>query len=557
MPILPLRRTLFALACLAALSQAQADTVIDNANGYTLTANGRLQRFTAMAFDDGGKLLAVGSPAQVTHKAARGARHIDLQGKTVLPGLIDAHGHVFGLGAIASGVMLYGSTSLEAAVRSVAQFARAHPERSWIVGSGWNQEIWQLGRFPTAAELDAADSARPIWLRRVDGHAGWANSRALAQAGITRETPDPVGGKIERDAEGNATGVLVDNAMELMNAVLPKPGQAENRAALDGALAQLARVGLTSVHDAGIDQVQDRLYRDYADHGKLTVRVYGMIFDTTDDFDALSKNGPLGSYAGDLYALRAVKLLSDGALGSRGAALLAPYSDAPDTRGLLFHPDGAMWAKMEKAMRAGYQVNVHAIGDAGNHQILDGYQALLKRYPGPDLRHRIEHAQVVQPADIARFKTLGIVPSMQPTHATSDQNMAEQRVGPERIKSAYAWRTFLKQGSRIACGSDFPIESPNPFEGIHAAVTRQDSAGLPAGGWYRQQAMTATEALRCFTLDAAWAAHQEKVIGTLEAGKWADFIVVDQDMFAVPPAAIGKTRVLQTWVAGKPVYQEK
>lgn len=559
MPILPPRRTLFALAGLAALtlSQAQADTVINNANGYTLTAAGKLQRFASMAFDDGGKLLAVGSPAQVARKAARGARHIDLQGKTVLPGLIDAHGHVFGLGMIASGVMLYGSASLEAAVRSVAEFARAHPERSWIVGSGWNQEIWQLGRFPTAVELDAADSARPIWLRRVDGHAGWANSRALAQAGITRETPDPAGGRIERDAEGNATGVLVDNAMDLMDKVLPKPGEAENRAALDGALAQLAKVGLTSVHDAGIDQVQDRLYRDYADHGKLTVRVYGMIFDTTEDFDALSKNGPLNSYAGDLYALRAVKLLSDGALGSRGAALLAPYSDAPETRGLLFHPDGAMWAKMEKAMRAGYQVNVHAIGDAGNHQILDGYQALQTRYPGADLRHRIEHAQVVQPADIARFKTLGIVPSMQPTHATSDQNMAEQRVGPERIKSAYAWRTFLKQGSRIACGSDFPIESPNPFEGIHAAVTRQDSAGLPAGGWYRQQAMTVTEALRCFTLDAAWAAHQEKVIGTLEAGKWADFVVVDQDLFKVSPSAIGKTRVLQTWVAGKPVYQEK
>lgn len=557
MPILPPRRTLFALACLAAFSQAQADTVINNANGYTLTAAGRLQRFASMAFDDGGKLLAVGSPAQVARKAARGARHIDLQGKTVLPGLIDAHGHVFGLGMIASGVMLYGSDSLEAAVRSVAEFARAHPQRSWIVGSGWNQEIWQLGRFPTAAELDAADSVRPIWLRRVDGHAGWANSRALAQAGITRETPDPAGGKIERDAEGNATGVLVDNAMDLMDKVLPKPGEAENRAALDGALAQLAKVGLTSVHDAGIDQVQDRLYRDYADHGKLTVRVYGMIFDTTEDFDALSKNGPLNSYAGDLYALRAVKLLSDGALGSRGAALLAPYSDAPDTRGLLFHPNGAMWAKMEKAMRAGYQVNVHAIGDAGNHQILDGYQALFKRYPEADLRHRIEHAQVVQPADIARFNTLGIVPSMQPTHATSDQNMAEQRVGPERIKSAYAWRTFLKQGSRIACGSDFPIESPNPFEGIHAAVTRQDSAGLPAGGWYPQQAMTVTEALRCFTLDAAWAAHQEKVIGTLEEGKWADFIVVDQDLFKVAPSAIGKIRVLQTWVAGKPVYQEK
>jgi len=557
MTTLPLRRTLLTLACLGALGHAHADTVIANANGYTLNHAGKVIRFTALAFDDTGKIIAVGSQSEVQRKAARGATVIDVQGKTVLPGLIDAHGHVFGLGTIASGVLLYGSTSLAGAVQTVADFARAHPERSWITGNGWNQEIWKLGRFPTAAELDAAESARPVWLRRVDGHAGWANSRALALAGITRDTLDPAGGKIERDAEGSATGVLVDNAVELMDAVLPKPGDAENRAALDGALAQLSQVGLTSVHDAGIGQLQDRLFRDYADHGKLTVRVYGMIMDTTDDFDALSRNGPLNSYAHDLYALRAVKLLSDGALGSRGAALLAPYSDDPTTSGLLFYKDDVMRAKMDKAMRAGYQVNVHAIGDAGNHQILDGYQALISKYHNVGLRHRIEHAQVVQLSDIPRFKTLGIVPSMQPTHATSDQNMAEQRVGHERIKGAYAWRTFLKQGSRIACGSDFPIESPNPFEGIHAAVTRQDSAGLPAGGWYPQQAMTVTEALRCFTLDAAWAARQENVIGTLEKGKWADFIVVDQDLFKVAPTAIGKTQVLQTWLAGKRVFEKK
>ena len=320
MPTLPMRRTLLVLACMGTLAHAHADTVIDNANGYTLDAHGKVVRFTALAFDDAGKLLAVGSAAQVKRKAAKGATYVDVQGKTVLPGLIDAHGHVFGLGTIASGVMLYGSSSLPAAVQAVGDFARAHPERSWVVGNGWNQEIWKLGRFPTAAELDAAESARPVWLRRVDGHAGWANSRALALAGITRATPDPAGGKIERDADGNATGVLVDNAMDLMYAVLPKPGDVENRAALDGALAQLSQVGLTSVHDAGIGQMQDRLFRDYADHGKLTVRVYGMIADTTEDFDALSRNGPLNSYARDMYALRAVKLLSDGALGSRGAA---------------------------------------------------------------------------------------------------------------------------------------------------------------------------------------------------------------------------------------------
>jgi predicted amidohydrolase YtcJ len=549
------RITLAVLAALSTLASAQADTLLVNANGYTLTASGKLQRFDALAFDGQGRIIAAGAEKTVAARAP-GAQRIDAQGKTVLPGLIDAHGHVFELGEIAAGVELYSPASLAAALKAVGQFAAAQPQRTWIIGFGWNQENWKLGRFPTAAELDAVVSDRPVLLHRVDGHAIWANSRALALAGITRDTADPKGGKIERDAAGNPSGVLVDAAMALLNRVLPAPTEAESRAALSGALAHLARVGLTSVHDAGIGVRQDALYRDYADHGKLTTRVYAMIGDTKEDFDALSKNGPLASYAGDRYALAAVKLYSDGALGSRGAALLAPYSDMPSTRGLLFYPNEEMLAKMGKAMQAGYQVNVHAIGDAGNRQILDAYQKLIPQYRSVALRHRIEHAQVVALADIPRFKQLGVIPSMQPTHATSDQNMAEQRVGHERIKGAYAWRTFLQQGSKIACGSDFPIESPNPFEGLHAAVTRQNNAGVPDGGWYKNQAMTLAEALRCFTLDAAWAAHQENVLGSLEPGKWADFIIIDQDLFKIPASEIGKTTVLETWVAGQQVYKK-
>ena len=555
----PFLLTSLTLACVLvpalAPALARADTVLDNANGYTLGPSNKLVRFAALAFDDAGKIIAVGGMAEVAARAP-GARHIDIQGKTVLPGLIDAHGHVFALGQIASGVQLYSSASLAAALKTVADFGRANPDRSWIAGSGWNQEIWKLGRFPTAAELDAALPGRPVWLERVDGHAGWANSRALQLAGVTRDTPDPAGGKIVRDADGNPSGVLVDNAMGLVGAALPAATAGERRGALDGALAQLARVGLTSVHDAGVGVAEDTLLRDYAMHAKLTARVYAMICDTGAEFDALARGGPLKSYAGDMYALRSVKLFADGALGSRGAALLAPYSDDARGSGLLFNDNGALLAKMDKAMKAGYQVNVHAIGDAGNRQILDAYAILIKRYGNVGLRHRIEHAQVVALPDIARFKSLGIVPSMQPLHATSDMNMAEKRVGPERIKGAYAWRTFLQQGSKIACGSDFPVESPNPFEGIHAAVTRQDQAGAPAGGWYPEQAMTVTEALRCFTLDAAYAAHQEKTIGSLEAGKWADFIVTDQDLFTMPPADIGKMQVLQTWVAGRQVYKK-
>ncbi|NVM75620.1 hypothetical protein FHW83_001407 [Duganella sp. SG902] len=550
-----MRTTLFIAAALAALP-AHADTIIDRANGYTLTAAGQLQRFTSLAFDDLGRIVAVGSEAE-TAAALPKAEHIDVQGKTLLPGLIDAHGHVFELGEIASGVELYSPTSLNAAVRAVADFARSHPKKAWIVGFGWNQEIWKLGRFPTAAELDAVVNDRPVLLHRVDGHAIWVNTKALEMAGIDRNTRDPAGGKIERDASGRPTGVLVDAAMELVNKVVPLPTPAEARATLDVALASLAKVGLTSVHDAGIKAVQDDIYRDYADHGKLTTRVYAMIGDTAGDFDELSKEGPLKSYANDVYALAAVKLYSDGALGSRGAALLAPYTDMPSTKGLLFYPDAEMRAKMSKAMKAGYQVNIHAIGDAGNRQILDAYAQLIPQYKNVGLRHRVEHAQVVALEDIPRFKQLGIIPSMQPTHATSDQNMAEQRVGHERIKGAYAWRSFLDQGSKIACGSDFPIESPNPFEGLHAAVTRQNNAGVPAGGWYKNQAMTLAEAFRCFTLDAAYAAHQENVIGSLEPGKWADFIVVDRDIFKIAPEQLGKTTVLQTWMGGRRVYSRK
>ena len=551
----PLRAAI-TLALSAFLLPAHADTIIDRANGYTLNAAGQLQRFTSLAFDDLGRILAVGSERE-TAAAAPKAEHIDAQGKTLLPGLIDAHGHVFKLGEIASGVELYSPTSLNGAVRAVADFSRSHPKQAWVIGFGWNQEIWKLGRFPTAAELDAVVNDRPVLLHRVDGHAIWVNTKALEMAGVTRETQDPPGGKIERDASGRPTGVLVDGAMDLVNKVVPLPTPIEARATLDVALASLTKVGLTSVHDAGIKVAQDDLYRDYADHGKLTTRVYAMIGDTAADFDELSKEGPLKSYANDVYALASVKLYSDGALGSRGAALLAPYTDMPSTRGLLFYPNAEMLAKMNKAMKAGYQVNIHAIGDAGNRQILDAYAQLIPKYNNAALRHRIEHSQVVAVEDIPRFKSLGVIPSMQPTHATSDQNMAEQRVGHERIKGAYAWRTFLDQGSKIACGSDFPIESPNPFEGIHAAVTRQNNAGVPVGGWYKNQAMTLTEAFRCFTLDAAYAAHQENVIGSLEPGKWADFILVDRDLFKVPSEQIGKTQVLQTWLGGKRVYKRQ
>lgn len=551
---IPLQCSFLAAASIGPLASAHADTVIDHANGYTLNAKGDLVQFESMAFDDKGRIVAVGSAAEVAAKAPN-AKHVDLNGQTVLPGLIDAHGHVFGLGGMLTQLDLSTTTSLQGALKAIGDYAAKGARQDWLLGRGWNQENWKLGRFPTAAELDAVAPARPVWLERVDGHAGWANSRALAAAGITRDTPDPAGGKIIRDAGGNPTGVLVDAAKDLVDKVVPRLGDVEAQRQLDASLREIARVGLTTVHDAGIGVMEDKLYRDYADHGKLTARIYAMIGGAGPDFDRLSRNGPLNSYADGMYVLRAVKLYADGALGSRGAALIQPYSDEPHSHGLLFYKNAEIDAMIKKAMRKGYQVNVHAIGDAGNRQILDTFATEVPATKTGPLRHRIEHAQVVALADLPRFKSIGIIPSMQPTHATSDKNMAEQRVGADRIKGAYAWRTFLQQGSRIACGSDFPVESPNPFFGIHAAVTRQDHNGMPVAGWYPEQEMSLKEALRCFTLDAAYAGHQENSIGSLEPGKWADFIVIDRDLFKISPYDIYKTQVLQTWVGGRAVMQ--
>ncbi len=538
---------------------AHADTLFVDANGYTLDASNKLLHFQAMAIDDAGRVLATGSNAQLKKKYAT-ATQFNLAGKTLLPGLIDAHGHIIELGFAENQLGLRATNNLHEAQQAIAAYAVKYPQHQWLLGGEWNQEIWKLGRFPTAHEIDSVVADRPVWLRRVDGHAGWANTKALLAAGITRTTPDPVGGKIERDANGDATGILVDEAMSLIDRVLPAQNDTERRSALDAALSQMRQVGLTTVHDAGVSAEMDQLYREYATQGKLTTRVYGMISGVDKFFDEVSANGPgpgpLTSWADDKYALRAVKLYSDGALGSRGAALLQPYSDAPQTKGLLFSSDEAMRGMVAKAALKGYQVNVHAIGDAGNRQVIQSFAQLPASADASKLRHRIEHAQVLALSDIPQVAKLNLIPSMQPTHATSDMNMAEDRVGKERIKGAYAWRTFLKQGSKIACGSDFPVENPNPFWGIYAAVSRQDFTQKPDQGWHPEQGMTVVEAFRCFTIDAAYAGHQEKFLGTLEKGKWADFIVVDQDLFKIPVKDIYKTSVLQTWQAGRQVYKK-
>ena len=525
-----------------------ARTVVVNANGYTLDDRGALTRFATLVVGDDGRVVATLSAGT----AAPAGTVIDAKDATVLPGLIDAHGHVMELGYQALSVDLTGTRSLAEALARVKTYAAANPAARWITGGGWNQEIWRLGRFPTAAELDTAASGRPVWLRRVDGHAGWTNSAGLRAAGVTAATLDPAGGRIERGPGGAPSGVFVDRAKNLVERHLPKSSAAESIAALDKALAIMASAGLTGVADMGVDPGTWRLYQAFAANGRLTARITAMA-GGIDALHVIAPDGPVGWSGDERLSLPGVKLYADGALGSRGAWLKADYSDAAGNRGLRFHSDAELRGWVDEATRRGFQVATHAIGDAANAQVLDAY-ARVPAAARARLRLRIEHAQVVDPADLPRFAALGVIASMQPTHATSDKNMAENRLGTARLAGAYAWRTLIDGGARFAGGSDFPVESPNPFYGLYSAVTRQDHDGLPPGGWRPSEKLTPVEALAAFTTGAAYAAHAETRVGTLTPGKWADFIIVDRDLFAGDPATIWQTKVSQTWVGGKRVF---
>ncbi len=545
--------SLFLISCDTA--ERSGDFVLHNVNGYSLQQDGDLFQFEAIAVRDG-KIVDIGTETAILN-LFQDLRRVDGEGHTLLPGLIDAHAHVMNLGIRELDLDITGIRSLDETLERIEQFADEYPDREWITGRGWNQVLWEENEFPTAADIDRVVSDRPVYLTRVDGHAAWVNTKALELAGIDRDTPDVQGGTIIRDESGEATGILIDVSMYPVRNLIPGRTEEDIELALELAIYEMKKMGITSVHDARTDNETWNLYKKFADEGRLKTRIYAMVAGTGSIFDVMAAEGPIESYSDDLLALRSVKISADGALGSRGAALLEDYHDDPGNRGLLFFDQDELNNMLLKGASLGFQMNVHAIGDAANRQLLNAYQFIneeLGEESQKELRHRIEHAQVVALEDIPRFTELNLIASMQPTHATSDMNMAEERVGPERIKGAYAWQTFLDQSTIIAGGSDFPVEDVNPFYGLYSAVTRQDFEGMPPGGWYSQHRMSRIEALRAFTLDAAYSAHQEEIIGTLEPGKWADFILIDRDFFEIDASQIWQTEVLETWVAGEKVY---
>lgn len=556
-----------------------ADILYVNGHLYTMDANNSEADAFAVRGD---RIIAVGSSEDLK-KSIRPKQVVDLQGKTVLPGLIDSHAHLMGLGIAKLTIDLVGASSEEQIASLVAERVKNSEPGQWVRGRGWDQNLWRSKRFPSHHVLDKVSPNNPVLLIRVDGHAAWANTKALELAGISKQTEDTTGGKIVRDPDGNPTGVFVDNAMNLITRALPPPTERESEDALKLAVNECLKFGIVSMHDMGVDWKDIERYKRLIDRDDFPFRVYAAVDGAGETWDRFMGRipsdfeGPIIGYGNNRLSVRALKLYVDGALGSRGAAMLEPYSDDPGNRGLTVTDEKSLRQSVEEALTHGFQVCTHAIGDRGNNIILGVYEAELKQHPVADPRLRVEHAQVLALDDIPRFKQLGVLPCMQPTHCTSDMYWAEARVGASRIGGAYAWRSLLETGSIIPGGSDFPVESPNPLLGIYAAVTRQDRFGRPRdaedvradfqlsgdglrdpqafhGGWYASQKMTRIEAIRAFTTWAAFAGFQERFLGSLEKGKLADFVILSKDIFSIAAEEILTTVVEKTYVGGKEAY---
>jgi len=543
-------RSLLAPFALLLPAPALADTLVDNINGISVDREGEVTRFTGMVIDDEGRI------ARLLDRRDRRPERVDFRedgrGRTIIPGIIDAHVHVMGLGLAQLTLDLSDTDSLAEAQARLAAYAAANPDRPWILGRGWNQERWGLGRFPMAAELDSVVGDRPVWLERVDGHAGWANSAALAAAGVTAETQDPAGGRVERLSSGEPAGVLVDAAMPLVGGRVPEARAEDRDLALHEAQEVLVRYGVTAVADMGTSIEDWMTYRRAGDAGTLRVRIMSYA-DSVPTMLLVGGPGPTPWLYEDRLRLNGIKLYLDGALGSRGALLKEPYADDADNRGLALIDGTQLRNLMSRAAMDAFQPAIHAIGDAANAEALDAIEELAQDFTG-DRRWRIEHAQIVDPADLARFGRHGIVASMQPLHQSSDRLMAEARLGPERLEGAYAWNAMLEAGATLAFGSDTPVEPADPFAGMAVAISREDEEGQPFGGWMPQQRVSREQALAAYTAGAAWAGFAEGRFGQLQEGHRADFLVLDRDPLMANPAELRGTNVLQTWIGGRKVY---
>jgi predicted amidohydrolase YtcJ len=546
---LPFCLAVFGCVSLCISSAYAKVTLVSGGPIYTVSDSEKQAR--AFAFE-GDTIVGVGSAIQLREQFVID-REINLQGASVIPGFIDAHGHLLYLGQSLLQVDLVDTKNKKEIVQRLTDFAKDLPKEQWLLGRGWDQNDWPVQELPSAQDLDAAFPERPVWIDRVDGHAGWSNSAAMKFAAKDLSGKWQVdGGEIVRDSIGQPTGIFIDNAEGLIRQAIPAASEAQLRIALERAMQKTASVGITSIHDAGTSKQVWDILNGLNQQQALKVRVYAMADGNQKMLDQLCEKGPIIDKSAMLTA-RSVKLYSDGALGSRGAALLTPYSDSPKQMGLLLTEPKTLTKYAKRAADCGLQVNIHAIGDRGNRVTLDALEAASKAdNPG---RHRVEHSQIIEASDFQRFKDLSLIASVQPTHATSDMYWAEERVGAERIKGAYAWQTFNKLGIPLALGSDFPVERPDPLLGFYAAITRQDAQSWPADGWYPEQILSREHALYGFTKGAAYAAFQEDLLGSLEVGKKADFVILDQDIMSIPKESILNTKIVATYINGKAVYQ--
>lgn len=529
----------------------RADLILTNARIYTVN-DGRPVA-GALAVRDG-LVQFVGSEREALAFQGPRTRIVDGGGHVVIPGMVDAHAHLLNLGFALRQVNLVGTKSYDEVVARVVARAREVPAGQWILGRGWDQNQWGDTRFPTHDALSRAIPGHPVVLTRVDGHALLANAAAMRAAGVVAATRDPEGGRIERTAAGEPTGVFVDKAKGLVERVVPPPSKDETRRATLEAIKEANRWGLVGVHDAGESRETIELFEELARAGTFDLRVYVMVSDDSAAVAHYFARGPQSALYGGKLWIRSIKLYADGALGSRGAALLDPYSDDPKNSGLLLSTPAHLRDVATRALRAGFQVNTHAIGDRGNRIVLDAYEAALTDVPTADHRFRVEHAQVLHHDDIPRFAKLGVIPSMQAVHQTSDMYWAPNRLGYARTLGAYAWRSLLQTGAIVPNGSDFPVEAVNPLLSFHSAVSREDASNWPPGGWLPEERMTREEALKSMTAWPAYAAFQESVMGSLSVGKYADFVILDRNIMTVPPEEMLGTQVLATYIGGKAVF---